>query len=73
MWSDHPFNQRNRITERTVGVGIAGHREVEGVDKIFKKGVGGGGDLHKIRGLAPLCQVRKETLKILLILASLHF
>ena len=43
MWSDHPFNQRNRITERTVGVGIAGHREVEGVDKIFKKGVGGGG------------------------------
>ena len=27
MWRDHAFNQRNRITERTVGVGIGGDRE----------------------------------------------
>ena len=32
MWCDHPFNQRNRTTERTVGVGVGvgGDREVGG-------------------------------------------
>ena len=30
MWRDHPFSQRNRETERTVGVGIGGDREVGG-------------------------------------------
>ena len=32
MWCDHPFNQRNRTTERTVGVGVGvgGDRKVGG-------------------------------------------
>ena len=38
MWSDHPFSQRNRTTERTVEVGLRGDWEVEEggvrVDKI---------------------------------------
>ena len=35
MWHDHPFSQRNRITERTVQVGVGGDKEVGGVlDKI---------------------------------------
>ena len=28
IWQDHPFSQRNRATERTVGVRIGGDREV---------------------------------------------
>ena len=28
MWRDHPFRQRNRTTERAVGVGVGGDREV---------------------------------------------
>ena len=28
MWRDHPFSQRNMATERTVGVGVGGDREV---------------------------------------------
>ena len=31
MWHDSQFSQRNRPTERTVGVGIVGDREVRGV------------------------------------------
>ena len=35
MWCVHPFNERNRTPERTVGVGAGGDREVVGVvDKI---------------------------------------
>ena len=30
MWRDHPFSQRNRTTERTVGVGLGGDRKVGG-------------------------------------------
>ena len=76
-WRDHPFNQRNRTTERTVGVGVRGGREVGGgggqgarLDKIWKKevGVGNISSLHKtggwVGGLAALCQLSKETLKI---------
>ena len=28
MWRDHAFSQRNRTTERTVGVEVRGDREV---------------------------------------------
>ena len=36
MWRDHPFSQKNRTTERTVGVEVGGDREMGwgGVDKI---------------------------------------
>ena len=36
MWHDTPFSQRNRTTERTVGVEVGGDREVgeRGLDKI---------------------------------------
>ena len=35
MWRDHPFSQRSMTTERAMGVGVGGDREVgEGVDKI---------------------------------------
>ena len=44
MWYDHPFSQRNRTTERTVGVGVGGYKEVQGGAKIEKGGgVGNGG------------------------------
>ena len=35
MWHDYPFSQRNMTTEKTVGVGVGGSREVG-----KKKGVG---------------------------------
>ena len=42
MWCDHPFSQRNRATERTVWVGVAGNREVGGggveIGQKLKKG-----------------------------------
>ena len=41
MWCHHPFSQRNRIAERTVGVGIGGDRELGdggGGCKMFYKG-----------------------------------
>ena len=28
MWHDHPFSQRNMATEKTMGTGVAGDREV---------------------------------------------
>ena len=34
MWRDHPFSQRNKTTERAVGVGVGGNKE---------EGGGGGG------------------------------
>ena len=44
MWRDHPFSQRNRTTERTVGVGVGSDREVWGrvgvVGQNLKKGGG---------------------------------
>ena len=69
MWRDHPFNQRNRTTERTVRLRLEVTRNWVVVDKMWKKrGVGniGGLYLHKIGGLALLCQLCKETLKITL-------
>ena len=41
MWSDHPFSQRNRATERTVGIWVGGDREVGeggGVGENLKNG-----------------------------------
>ena len=40
MWCDHPFSQRNRTAERTVGVEVGGDRKVgeRGLDKIWKRG-----------------------------------
>ena len=40
MWHDNPFNERNKATERTVGVGFGGYRYVgggEGWPKFEKK------------------------------------
>ena len=36
MWRDHPFNQRNKTTERTVGMEVGGDRDVgeSGLDNI---------------------------------------
>ena len=54
------------ITERTVRVEIGGDSEVEGggIWQNLKKGVDNTGGLHKIGGLALLCQLFEETLKI---------
>ena len=38
MCCDHPFSQRNRTTERTVGVGVGGDREVGGGQNLKKSG-----------------------------------
>ena len=70
MWCNHPFSQRNMKTERTVEMRVGGDREVGGGQNL-EKGAGrvgrqyrrGGGGLPKIRGLTPLCQLFKETLK----------
>ena len=53
MWCDHAFSQRNRTTERTVWVGVAGNREVEGGGNWtkFEKRGGGIGNIS----IAPLC------------------
>ena len=57
MWCHHPFSQRNRIAERTVGVGIGGDRELGdggggggggGFEKCFTKGVGNIGRLQAL-------------------------
>ena len=45
MWHDQPFSQRNMTTDKTVGAGVGGDREVGVggcVDKILKRGVGVG-------------------------------
>ena len=45
MCCNHPFSQRSRITEKTVGVGVGGDREVGwggGVGQKLKKGEGVG-------------------------------
>ena len=37
MWRNHPFSQRNKTTERELGMGVGGGREIGGgVDKIKK-------------------------------------
>ena len=43
MWCDHPFSQRNMTTEKTVGTGAGGDREVGvgGMWEKFEKGVWG--------------------------------
>ena len=30
MWCDHPFSERNKTAERTVGLGVGGDRQVGG-------------------------------------------
>ena len=40
MWCDHPFNQRNKTTEKVVGVGFGGDREGGGGWTKFEKGGG---------------------------------
>ena len=43
MWRDHPFSQRNKTTERAVGVGVGGDKEEGGGGgwtKFEKGGVG---------------------------------
>ena len=43
MWRDHPFSHRNMTTEKTVGAGVGGDREVGmgGVWTKSEKGVWG--------------------------------
>ena len=38
MWHNHPFSQRNKTTERAVGVGVGGKREWGGDWTKFEKG-----------------------------------
>ena len=38
MWHDYPFSQRNMTTEKTVGVGVGGSREVGKKKGVGKKG-----------------------------------
>ena len=42
MWCDQTFSQRNRTTERTVGVEVRGDRGVGGGGTKLEKGWGGG-------------------------------
>ena len=52
MWRDHPFSQRNRKTERTVGVEVGGDRKVwRGGWTKFEKGEGGGGKQYRGGGV----------------------
>ena len=53
MWRDHPFGQRNMTTERTMGVGVGGDREVRGgggrgVAQNLKKGIGIGNTEERV-------------------------
>ena len=52
MWCDHPFNQRNKTTEKVVGVGFGGDREGGGGQNLKREGVG-----NIIRELGPLWQL----------------
>ena len=40
MWRDHPFSQRNKTTERAVGVWVGDDKEEGGWTKFKKGGVG---------------------------------
>ena len=62
------INVSDPPTERSVGVRVGGDREVgEGVGQNLKRvgvnDIGGEGVLQKVGGLAPLCQLCKETFK----------
>ena len=59
MWHDHPFSQRNRTTERLVGLQVGGDRGMgggEGVGQNLEKGGGvgniGGRGFSKNRGFS---------------------
>ena len=68
MWHDHPFSQRNRTTERSVGLQVGGDREMgggEGVGQNLEKGGGvgniGGGGSSKNRGFStPLSTMQRD-------------
>ena len=72
MWCDHPFSERNKTAERTVGLGVGGDRQVGGGggSNLEKGGWQYKGVLHQTGGLARLYHLRKETLKIS---HSLHY
>ena len=38
MWCDHPFSQKNKTTERAVGVAVGDDREGGGGGQNLKKG-----------------------------------
>ena len=57
MWHNHPFSQRNKTTERAVGVGVGGNMEERGLGKIWKREVGNIGVFYKIGGIGHLCQL----------------
>ena len=44
IWHDHPISQRNKTTERTVGVGVGSDRDIGtgGAWRKFEKRGGGG-------------------------------
>ena len=44
MWRDHPFSQRDKTTERAVGLEVGGDRE-RGVGQIWKGGIGNMGGM----------------------------
>ena len=76
-WSDHPFSQRNRATEKTVGVGVGGDREFRGGSSggqnLRKKGgVQYRRGLHKIGGLAALCHLCKDN-KLTIYVRTMNF
>ena len=73
MWHDHPFSQRNKTTERAVGVGVGGDREEQG--RAGKGGRVGGqdlkkgsrqyiGGLYKIVGVGPLYQLCRYVIHV---------
>ena len=47
MWHDHPFGQRNKKTERAVGLRVGGNR---GGGQNLKKRGGGGRGAQQYRG-----------------------
>ena len=47
IWYDYPFSQRNRMTKRTVGMGLGGDRGVDGGGQHLKR-VGEG---YAIKGI----------------------
>ena len=52
MWHDHPISQRNRTTERTVGVGVGSDRDIGDGGGAWRKFEKGGGVGNK-GGLVP--------------------
>ena len=48
MWHDHPFGQRNKKTERAVGLRV--WRQQRGWTKFEKEGWGGGRGAQQYRG-----------------------